>query len=1062
MFQVSRRTALLAVFALPLAPAALSARAVDRSIASPVGPLHAPPIVVGRIHGRVVEKESGQPIVAAQVTILGTSLGSVTNNDGQFTINGVTAGQVTLRASRIGYQPQSQVITVTDNGDIAANFTLDRAAARLEEVVTTATGEQSVRQFGNVVASVNADSITGKQITPSVTEVLQARTAGVQVIQGTGQTGTSSSIRIRGTSSLSLTNEPLVIVDGIRFDNSAEQSNFTSARVNRLSTFNPDEIESIDVIKGPSAAALYGTAAANGVIIIKTKQGQAGRPQWSSRFEYGMLQNPGGQTGNYWSWGQSINSSGVRIGNPNVQCKLTDKSAGRCVVDSATFYNPWTAPETNPFTTSPRYLYGGQVSGGSENLKYFLSAEREDETGPYHMPAFEQQRIATERNGQAPRAREINPNQLIQNAFRGNFNVGITPTLSLNINSGYIRRDLWTAFEGTFFAGMTFQYLTARGTKGAPTVNGLQREYLGDIFGVENKLRDDRFTGSASLNWQATSWLTGRAVVGLDQNNTFGYRQQLNGQGPRVGLSWGPIGREGGKDYDRSNGSRYTTDLGATATYNLKSDLSTRTSVGAQLFFDALYVSQGEGYGLPPGASTPNSARLRQSWEFTTEEKTYGAFVEEQVGWRDRLFVTVGGRQDQNSAFGRSVSNTFYPRGAVSYVISEEPWFPRVPSVNRLRLRTAIGKAGVQPSTIAALQFLGAAAFPVSSSADEPGLRLQSIGNPNLRPEVTTEIEGGADIGFLNDRLSIEATYFRKISKDALFQRPLPPSYGTAIGSNAPTQWQNLARVENRGVELSVDAHVIASRPLNWYVRATGSKLNNKLVDGGGVPLSTSPGAISQVGYPLFGLWDRPITGYSDANGDGIITDNEITVGPTIAECVANGDKSCFKGSTLPLYEAGLSNTFGFLGDKLQLSALFDYRGKFYKRFQYEEWRCQSSSNCQAVNDPSTPLDNQAAAAAALSSTKRTIWGYFVPNDFIKFRELSVSYTLPDRFVNRYMRGRQTSVVFSGRNLGYLWSKYPGVDPESNNSVANTGGGNTELTAQPPIRYWVARINYAF
>src|SRR5205085_9016633 len=151
-----------------------------------------------------------------------------------------------------------------------------------------------------------------------------------------------------------------------------------------------------------------------------------------------------------------------------------------------------------------------------------------------------------------------------------------------------------------------------------------------------------------------------------------------------------------------------------------------------------------------------------------------------------------------------------------------------------------------------------------------------------------------------------------------------------------------------------------------------GSKLNNKLVDAGGVPLPTTPGAISQVGYPLFDHWDRPIRSYSDANGDGIISDGEITVGKTISQCVTTNDKQCYKGSTLPLYEAGFGNTFGFLNNKLQISTLFDYRGKFFKRFQYEEWRCQSSSNCAAVNDKNaSTLEEQAAAAGALSSSKR-------------------------------------------------------------------------------------------
>ena len=1048
MFHTGRRTALLAVAALAAAPASLYATghtAPTADHASAVTPKFA-----GVVRGRVTERESGQPVASAQVVIVGTTIGAVSDQNGNYAIRGVPAGQVTVRFSRIGYTPVSQTATVVDNGEVTVNFQVERAAARLEEVVTTATGEQSRREFGNVVATVKADSVMQAAPVTNINELLQARTPGVQIVQGWGQVGSSASVRIRGASSLSLTNEPLIIVDGVRYDNAPESANFSSVRVNRFN-INPDDIESIDLIKGPSAAALYGTAAANGVVLIKTKHGQVGAPEWSARAEYGLMSNPGGFPANYWSWGQNINSSGVRVGNPGIQCKLTDKAAGRCLVDSVTSYNPWIAPETDPFSTTPRYLFGGQVAGGTEALRYFLSAERENEVGPYTMPQAERDRITTERNGVGPRDTEIHPNQLAANSFRGNFQVNVRPNLTFDINSGYSRRNQYNAFEGTFFAGMTFQFLTGKGTKNTG-VNGLQREYVGDIFGVENQLRTDRFTGSAGMNWQPYNWLTARAVVGLDQNNTFGYRLQYRGEGPRVGLSWGPNGREGGIDYERTNASRYTTDLGATATYNLTPTLSTRTSLGAQMFFDGQYRSQGEGYGLPPGASSPNSARLRQSWEFTTEEKTYGAFLEEQVGWRDRLFVTVGGRTDQNSAFGRSVGNTFYPRAAVSWVASEEGWFPKIPTVSRLRLRSAFGKAGVQPSTIAALQYLGAAAFPAGAAADEPGLRLADLGNINLKPEVTTEYEGGADIGFFNDRVNLEATMFRKISHDALFQRPLAPSVGTSIGAASPQQWVNIAEVQNQGIELAIDTRVINTRPFSWDLRLNGSHLRNKLVNAGDVQLSTAPGERNVVGYPLFGLWDRKILSYNDANNDGIISDAELVV----------SDTQYYRGSTLPEYEAGINNTVGFFNDAFQISTLFDYRGNFWKRWRYEEWRCQSSSNCQGLNDPSASFEQQAASAAAISSGKRTVWGYYLRNDFIKFRELSFSYRFPQSFVNRYMHGRSTSVVVAGRNLGYLWSKYKGVDPESNGSVANTGGGNTDLTAQPPIRVWTARLNFAF
>jgi TonB-dependent SusC/RagA subfamily outer membrane receptor len=250
--RMARLIAAIAMVLMMIVPAAVSAQAT------------------GRIRGRVTDAEDKSALPAVQISVVGTSTGAVTGATGQYLITGVPAGPVTLRVRRIGYTSKTQDVLVTAGADVVADISLTRAATQLSEVITTATGDVEKKSYGNVVATIKADSIIGKAPITTVNELLQARTAGVQVIQGTGQTGASSSIRIRGASSLSLTNEPLIVVDGVRFDNSPASSNFSSIRVNRFGTFNPDEIESLDIIKGPSAAALYGTAAANGVIVIKT------------------------------------------------------------------------------------------------------------------------------------------------------------------------------------------------------------------------------------------------------------------------------------------------------------------------------------------------------------------------------------------------------------------------------------------------------------------------------------------------------------------------------------------------------------------------------------------------------------------------------------------------------------------------------------------------------------------------------------------------------------------------------------------------------------------------
>jgi TonB-linked SusC/RagA family outer membrane protein len=969
---------------------------------------------------------------------------SATTPNGDFVITNVPAGNQTLRVVRIGYTPVERQVTVPASGETRLDVTISRAATRLAEVVTTATGDQERRTFGNVVASIAADSVAKEAPITNVNEMLQGRTSGVQVIQGAGQTGTSSSIRIRGTSSLSLTNEPLVVVDGVRYDNQQlpNSGNVSTQRINRLNTLGTEDIESIDIIKGPSAAALYGTAAANGVVVIKTKRGSAGRTQWSVFGEGGIVQQPAEFEPNYTSWGRALNASGQPTGNP-IQCKITAFAAKQCAIDSLSTFNPLMNSETTPFKDQNRSMVGLQLSGGSDRLRYFVSGDHESEVGPYEMPEREIDRLTKER-GARPRPKQIHPNQLKSNNIRGNFGLSLAPTLTLDVSSGYTDQRLYTPFDGGFFAGLTFQAITARGVRG--TTEGYQRELPGDVMSLQQELQDQRLTGSTSLNWSPSSWLQGRAVFGIDQDHSFNYRQQLRGEGTRVGLAWGPNGQEGGKFLDRANSTKYTVDMGLTGTYALTPQVSTRTSLGAQWFKDELYQSQGQGYNLAPGSSTPNSASSQvRAFEFTAENATYGLFLEEQLGWRDRIFATLGARVDKNSAFGRDVGNTIYPRASLSYVISEEDWWPNVPGLNRLRLRSAYGKAGVQPGTVAALEYLSASTYP-TDAGETPGLRLTSIGNENLKPEVTTEIEAGVDAGFMNDRINVELTGFNKESKDALFNRPLPPSYGAGA-----TKWENLARVRNRGFEAAVDAMLYQSNPLRIDVRLNGSIIKNELTDAGGAPLPTAPGARNVEKYPLFGLWDRRLISYSDANNDGIISENEIVV----------SDTAEYRGSTFPEKQAGLSGTLGFFRNALRVTGLFDYRGDFYNQWGYQNQRCVSSGNCRAVNDPTAPLADQAAAVAANSPSKRTQWGNFVRNDFLRFRELSVAYTLSERFA-RTARAQSATIVLSGRNLGTPWTKFPGIDPEANSSVGNTGGGNNDFFSPPALRYWILRVNLGF
>lgn len=1014
MFVVLRNGATVALFALALLP--LPAIAADGRTA---------PVFAAVITGRITDKETGQPVIAAQVTVAGsTRLGAISDNSGNYTLRGASVGQVTLRVTRIGYQPIEQAVSVPAEGSVTANFALVHAVTRLADVITTATGEQSRREVGNVVASVTVDSIAKTAPITNVSEMLAARASGVTVTQNSSVLGAAPVIRVRGTTSLSLSNDPLVIVDNIR----------TSTTAGGIASLNPEEVESIEIIKGPSASALYGTAAANGVIIVKTKHGRSGDTKWSAYSETGISQMPSGFPINYWTFGKNIvNGVPVAAASGPIHCLVASYAQKQCTIDSMTTFNPYEDSRTNPFKNGPAQNFGVQASGGGEALRFFISGDRQDVTGPYYMPSFEQNRIKT-LTGTAPADKFVRPSELRQASVRGNFTFALAKNANFDLSVGYSDREQRTPFDGGFFAGLSNQLLTAPGFL-TPT-NGTAKIFVGDIYSIDTRNQTERTTGSASINWTPRSWLQLTAEAGLDNGLLYNTTLQLPGQGPQA-FSWGPAANQNfsGTNLDRQNALQYTVTLRGTANHQLTSTVHSATTIGGQWFRTGVYSLNGQGYGLGVGSATPNAATTRVISTATTENATYGGFAQEQLTWRERLFATVAGRIDLNSAFGRKVGNTIYPSGSLSYLASDEPWFPRVPGLSRLRLRTAVGTAGLAPNTTSALQFLQAVTYP-QGGADVPGLTIGSIGNADLRPEVTTEYEAGADLGIAHDRVNIEATWFNKLSRDQIFNRTLAPSFGAGN-----TQTVNIAKVRNTGLELSADAQIVDKRAFSWNSRISGSHIVSRLITVGNIPLGTAKGVRNVAGYPLNGIWDRPYT-YADNNADGFIVPSEIT--PGAADSI--------RGSNTPLYEAGFQNTIGLLNNHIHVTGLMDYRGQFWGVYGIGNSRCASALNCQTVNDIASPLDRQAAAVAStMSTTTNSRWLWYARNDFIKLREISVAADLPEALASRVLHGRSAQLVLSGRNLATLWTLYPGIDPEEN------GTGNP-----PALRLWFARINFAF
>ncbi|HKI94054.1 MAG TPA: SusC/RagA family TonB-linked outer membrane protein [Gemmatimonadales bacterium] len=997
----------------------------------------------GTIAGRVTEEAGGTGIAGARISVLGANFSATTNSEGRYSITDVGAGTYQVRVAAIGFGSLVKTVNVTAGGVTEVNFALKKVVISLDQIVVTATGESRAREEANAVSRIDASKITETKPITTIGDLLNSRAAGVTVIPSAGEVGTGERIRIRGLSSISLNNSPIVYVDGIRVDNGASLTIGTGGQtISRLNDLNPDDIASVDIVKGPSASSLYGTQAANGVIRITTKRGISGPPQWQVYTEFGALKDNNNYPTNYYGWSNAATPTSPR------QCRLTSMAAGSCTIDSTTSFNPMMNPATSPLGTGYRENVGAAVSGGSQQATYRLSAGFTKDMGVLKMPASEVTRITTER-GSTPPGNQLRPNEDQSVSLRSNVKVALSPKLNVAFDAGLIRGFTALPQNDNNVLGLLGSALFGKGWTTQPntpppgSAEGGQWGFFrpGEVFALTDRQDITRFTGSTHIDWKPWDFLTGNFTAGLDYTGQRDIQQQTRGQGPNF-ITY----RQGRRQDNRFEISHYTVDGNLVATRQLTSRITSKTTIGAQYLKDYSFGNYAFGQILAPGSQSIGSAAQPSVNEATSETITLGAYGEEEIGLNDRLYIAGSVRRDQNSAFGSKSRTTWYPGARASWVISEEPFFPKLP-IDNLRLRIAYGASGRQPGSTDALLYYGANTASITGS-DQPGLVISALGNPNLKPERSTELETGFDLGFAGNAANLSFTYYHKKTTDALVSVPVPPSVGAAS-----SKFENIGSVLNKGLEIELNVATNATKAVSANFDLAFSRNTNKLLTlGAGIPPIVSGVFQQRPGYPLYGYWDRPITGYQDANGDGIITANEVTV----------GDTAVFLGSSIPKTEITGNIGFGFFHGAVQLSGQLDYRGDYKVENLTDYFRCASGAayNCQAVNDPKAPLKAQAnAVAASTGADGYTYAGYIENGNFLKLRELSLTYNAPDSWANFIFHASKLSIVLTGRNLLTV-TNYTGIDPELN------GNGQSDFTRDfltaPPLTYYLVRVNLSY
>lgn len=674
----------------------------------------------GRVTGQVTSR-SMAPLSEVQVFLVGTTQGTLTAQNGRFLIPNVNPGSYTLRVERIGYQAQTQEITVRAGEATTVDFTLADQALGLDEIVVTGTaGAARRREVGNSIAQINVSDVAAPPV--NVDQLLQAQSPGLMVSQGNGSSGGGAQIRLRGAVSVSQSNQPIIYIDGVRVRSEAyarnQQRSFGSGRgpnvtSSPLNDINPADIDRIEVLKGSAASTLYGTEAAAGVIQIFTKRGASGAARWNLQIDQGFNQ--------------------LRPFAPDVDVRPPGDPLEEGPNYSYKYLN------MDPYLRNGhRQKYSLSVSGGGQALQYFVSGQFDSNEGVLPLDAEEKV------------------------GLRGNFTFTPVPNLNVQLNSAYNRTDLVNTPAGNNAQGLP---LNAFRRERNYFSNG-NPDSIRMVLDQDLTTRIDRFVLGSTLNFDPTREFTNRLTVGYDQAvqdnrnlRAYGYFQAPGG-----------ILYTGLYTYET-----ITLDYVGSYRLSLSQDFGTTLSVGGQSITTNRRQVQGEAQNFAgPGDPVLDAGTTQLTWEERVREVNAGFFGQALFNLKDRYFLTLGMRVDGNSAFGEDLGLQSYPKISGSYVVSDEAFWN--PSMGSLKLRAAYGQSGRAPGTFDAVKTWDAIGY-----GGLPAYQPRNIGNPELGPERTGETEFGFDWAGFDNRVTTDFTWYRQTTSDALFNVRRPPSEGFSL-----------------------------------------------------------------------------------------------------------------------------------------------------------------------------------------------------------------------------------------------------------------------------------------
>jgi TonB-linked SusC/RagA family outer membrane protein len=950
------------------------------------------------VRGRVVEI-GGRPLDAVQVLVPGTSRVVRTDARGTYRLGGLPAGTYTIRAQQLGFGAQSRSVTVTGSDTLGVDFELRPAALSLDAVVVTGTAAESrKKEVGNSMAAISARELEAAPV-KNTQDILSGRAPGITVLTNSGQPGAGGTIRLRGTNSVSQSNSPIIYVDGIRiYSDNGPISPGARQSTSSFNDIKAEDIERIEVVKGAAATTLYGTEASGGVIQIFTKKGSASAPEWSL--------NVGAGANHMGHVGPSEDPTGVFV-NKCTGPELQDAQGAPWVDPTCPASGSW-------LRTGAVQQHAFSVRGGAQQTSYYLSSTFSSEEGV----------IAT--------------SSAKSGGVRGNFTFSPTPSLIFAFNSSYNHNQTQFIPDGNFVWG--FMLNVGRGSLGnfkggkgecaGITITCVTNGYLLDQKPTNSA---DHYVSGLTVNWSPTPAFTNRFALGFDYNNTdsqdiipFGY----------INL---PLGRIDKTDW---NHTKLSLDYAGSFQHTLRG-LASTSSWGGQLFDDREKFASmtGNDFSGPGDPTLGSAARVVLGRIDRPRVVNAGLFLQQMFGWRDRLFVTGGLRVDGNSAFGSGFGLQSYPKLSAAYVLSEEAFWPKE-IVSTFKLRAAIGEAGKAPGAFDAVRTWD----PIAADEGKPGFTPAQVGNPNLGPERTRELEFGFDAGAFEDRVSFEATAFRARTLGALIGVTYPPSEGFTR-----TQLENVGTLQNQGIEMQLSGDIIRRSAFEWTGRVSYTSMSNKAVDLGGRNISQGSSVYVREGYPVPSYFGNKVTN-PDAFADPVIQQDAF-LGNAYANHLVGLSTSVrlFKDFVIDVlgeYQGGgmLGNFVGYQNEN---------RGVWYPCYETQKKIRSLATNPDALSDV-TALQR---AKCAIDPVKINSDYWVQSTDFFKIRSASLSWKLPPNLVPRTS---SATLVLSGRNL-WKSTDYDGLDPELRDaSDQGSTLARREYYVFPPAKQFLLSMRVLF